>query len=173
MNQSLVLTIIGPDKPGLVESVAKTVATHGGNWLESRMAHLANQFAGIVHVQVPSDQVASLQSALVALESHNLKVVVATSDGDAVGPFRSIELELVGQDRPGIVRDISAAIAAHNINVDELETECTEAPMSGERLFKANAKLRVPEGTSLGALRADLERLAHDLLVEIELVEGA
>jgi len=171
VNASLVLTIIGPDQPGLVESVAQTVAAHGGNWLESRMAHLANQFAGIVHVQVPTENVAALQAALASLDSQNLTVIAATSEDDNASPCRRIELELVGQDRAGIVRDISHAIAAHGINVDELHTECTEAPMSGEILFKANAKLRVPEGVSLDALRADLEKLAHDLLVEIELVD--
>lgn len=169
MTQSLVLTIIGPDKPGLVESVAQAVAAHGGNWLESRMAHLANQFAGIVHVQVPDDQSAGLHDALRSLESQGLRIVIAASEDEDTGPFHLIELELVGQDRPGIVRDISHAIASHQINVDEFETECSEAPMSGEILFKAKAVLRVPESASLDGLRADLEKLAHDLLVEIEL----
>ena len=49
----LVLTLIGSDRPGLVEAVAEVIAGHGGNWLESRMAHLAGKFAGILRVEIP------------------------------------------------------------------------------------------------------------------------
>ena len=64
MNQSLILTVIGPDRTGLVEAVARHVTAHGGNWLESRMARLAGKFAGILRVQVPDEQVDELTSAL-------------------------------------------------------------------------------------------------------------
>lgn len=170
MNASLVLTVIGSDRPGLVESVSAAVATHGGNWLGSRMARLAGQFAGILHVEVPADRVDSLRDALVKLEAQGLRVVVTASDEPEPDvETTEVELELVGQDHPGIVRDIAHLLAERGVNVDELETDCTEAPMSGEMLFVARARLQLPPSVTMEQLRDDLEQLAHDLVVEVKL----
>lgn len=169
-NASLVLTVIGPDRPGLVESISDAVARHGGNWLGSHMARLAGQFAGILHVHVPAASVEALAAALRELESRGLTAVVHRSDDAPTPPGHSaIVLELVGQDHPGIVRDISHAIARHHVNVVELESACEPAPMSGEMLFKARIVLQAPPGASLDALRTELEELAHDLVVDIKL----
>ena len=103
---SIVLTLIGPDRPGLVELLAHTVSAHGGNWLESRMSRLAGKFAGILHVEVPENQSEALRRALTALASNDLRVVVESSAGDdASRKERKLSLELVGTDRPGIVRE--------------------------------------------------------------------
>jgi len=170
----LVLTLIGPDRPGLVEAVAEVVASHGGNWLESRMAHLAGKFAGILRVEIPADKAEALVAALAELEARGLKVVGEPSGEDgqpAVG--RTLDLELVGLDRPGIVREISQLLANSGANVEELATDRGSAPMSGEMLFHAKARVRLPSNADLGTLRAALERLASDLMVEIRLVETA
>jgi glycine cleavage system regulatory protein len=169
----LVATIIGRDRPGLVESVSDVVAEHGGNWLESRMAQMAGQFAGILRVEVEADRRDALAAALVGLASGGLRVVVepAAEEPGAPAP-RSVKLEVLGADRKGIVRQIAHAIAARDINVVELETEIRSAPMSGELLFKANARLEVPAGASLADLRRDLERIASDLMVDIAVEDG-
>ena len=170
----LVLTLIGPDRPGLVEATAELVASHGGNWLESRMAHLAGKFAGILRVEIPEDKSAALLSALAELASRGLKVVGEPSGEDrhpAAG--RTLDLELIGLDRPGIVRDISQLLANSGANVEELATDRSSAPMSGEMLFCAKSRVRLPSDADLAALRAALERLASDLMVEIRLVETA
>lgn len=171
MQQSLVLSIIGPDRPGLVESVAQAAAAHGGNWLESHLARLAGQFAGVVHLQVPDDQVAALEAELNKLADQQLTVVAHRIDGaapDADG--RALSLELLGHDRPGIVRDIAQALAAAGVNVTELQTETFSAPMSGDPMFRATALLTAPGDADLetlgNTLRATAERL--DLELEIE-----
>lgn len=172
MNISLVMTVIGEDRPGLVDSVAKLISDHGGNWLESRMSHLAGQFAGILRVQLASEDVEKLKASLKSLEGEGLRVMIATETGArASGPVRVLRLELVGQDRPGIVREISQALAARGVNVEELNTECASAPMSGEVLFKAEALLQIPAATSLDELRGDMETIASDLMVDILLEE--
>jgi glycine cleavage system regulatory protein len=170
----LVLTLIGPDRPGLVEAVAEVVAKHGGNWLESRMAHLAGKFAGILRVEIAAEKAASLQTALGELGSRGLKVVGEAS-GEAGQPAagRTMALELVGLDRPGIVREISQLLANGGANVEELATDRSSAPMSGEMLFHAKARVRLPGDADLAGLRAALERLASDMLIEIRLVETA
>jgi len=172
MQRSLVMTVIGRDRPGLVESIAELVAAHGGNWLESRMSRLGGQFAGILRVEVPEEKKGELSGALKKLEARGLAIVVQ-SDATDVAPEgeRLSVLDIVGQDRPGIVRQISGVLAKQGVNVEELQTECASAAMSGETLFKARATLNIPPTCDTGALRRELERIASDLIVEISLAE--
>src|SRR6266513_3683301 len=152
MQIPLVMTVIGKDRTGLVESVARLVADHGGNWLESRMCRLGGEFAGILRVHVPSDRRAALEQALSKLPG--LSVVVHSDETVDLAPKPQLaSLEVVAQDRPGIVREVTHALAAQGVNVEELVTECTSAPMSGEPLFQARAKLRLPANASVHALR--------------------
>ncbi len=174
MNTSLVLTLIGADRPGLVESVAQIVAGRGGNWLESRMARLGGQFAGIARVEVATVQEPGLRAALAALESQGLKVVVTQDPAGAaaVQQGRAVKLELVGQDRPGIVHQVSHVLATHRVNVEDLRTECVEAPMAGGTLFRAEAELLVPAAADMAAIRGDLEKIAADLMVDLRFAEA-
>lgn len=170
MNVPLILTIIGADRPGIVESIASTISGEGGNWLESRMMRLGGQFAGILRFEVEKGREQSLTAKLRGLESQGLRIVVQ-ADGAASAPVRAektLQLELVGQDQPGIVRQISSALAKNGVNVEELETECSSAPMTGETMFHAKAEVQVPGECDLGKLRADLEKIASDLMVELK-----
>lgn len=169
MKTSLVLTCIGPDRPGLVESLSRVVADHDGNWVESRMAHLGGQFAGLLRVEVAPDDSAKLVEALESLGGGGFQITVTASDGEPARAERLVKLSLVGNDRPGIVRDISRVLAAHEVNVEELETSCTSAPESGEALFQAKARLHVPSSVSTDVLRDGLEEIANDLMVDVDL----
>ena len=172
MQVPLVMTIIGPDRTGLVESVARVVADHGGNWLESRMCRLGGEFAGILRIELPVEKRQTLLGALQTLQSRGLTVVVRPDEASAAatqGP--QTRLEIVGHDRPGIVREITSALARANVNVEEFSSECVSAPMSGETLFKAAARLQLPERCDLAALKTDLEKIAADLLVDISFAE--
>ncbi|NOY43057.1 MAG: glycine cleavage system protein R [Planctomycetes bacterium] len=169
-NTSLVLTILGEDRPGLVDSIANTIAEHGGNWVESRMAHLAGQFAGILRVEVAPEQAEALTAAIQALASSGLESVVHTNPTvSALSESPVVRLSLTGQDRPGIVREISRVLAAHAVNVEELNTECHRAANSGQSLFQADAQLRLPAGVSIDVLREALEQVAADMMVDISL----
>jgi glycine cleavage system regulatory protein len=169
LRSQLVLTLIGRDRPGLVEALAALITKHGGNWEESRMAHLAGKFAGILRVSVPATAASGLAQALAGLEREGLRLVVESSEPDAKAAGRRLRLELVGNDRAGIVRDISRALATRGVNVDELHTRCEDAPMGGGQLFRADALLRVPAEVGIDDLRAQLEGLADDLMVELSL----
>jgi glycine cleavage system regulatory protein len=166
----LVLTLLGPDRPGIVEALAEPIARHGGNWLESRMAHLAGKFAGILRLEVPAGQEASLVTALRALESGGLRLTIEAGPSPAAAPgARAFVLELVGLDRPGIVREISHALAGEAVNIEELTTDRTTAPMSGELLFRSRARVSVPAAVDPERLRQRLEQLAGDLMVQVSL----
>jgi glycine cleavage system regulatory protein len=172
MQRLLVMTVLGPDRPGLVRSLADLVAEHGGNWLESRMSRLGGQFAGILRVEVPGERESALVAALHALSSQGLAIVVHPDQSKPVAQAtRQSLLEIMGQDRPGIVRQISQALANHGVNVEELHTGCASAAMSGETLFKASARLSIPPSCDTAQLRRELEEIAADLIVEISLAE--
>ena len=172
MQLSVVMTVIGRDRPGLVDTLARLVAEQGGNWLESRMSRLGGQFAGILRVQVEVEKEAALTRALKELEREGLTVVVHSERARAEEAAGSmVFLEIMGQDRPGIVHQISHALASHAVNVEELDTECNSAAMSGETLFKARAMLHLPESCNLAALRQELEKIAEDLIVDLTFKE--
>ncbi|KPW66746.1 ACT domain-containing protein [Pseudomonas cannabina] len=165
----LVVTLVAPDKPGQVERIAQCIAEHGGNWLESRMSRMAGQFAGILKVGVEPQQYDDLIKALNNLSAHGIRMLLAESVVETSGTTRPISMQLVGNDRPGIVRDITRLLAGQGVNVEHLITDVAPAPMSSEVLFHADAVLGVPVGLSPDDLQAGLETLADDLMVELVL----
>lgn len=167
---TLVLTVIGDDRSGLVNALSDVVADHDGNWTRSQMAELAGKFAGIVMVTVPDHRTDDLVRALEAFSERGL-LDVRIEQGSVARPAgsRRITLDLVGTDRPGIVRDISRVLAASDVSIEELRTLTREAPMAGGTLFEAAATLHVPADTSLADVRVTLEALADELMVDIEL----
>lgn len=167
MSSYLVMTILGADRPGLVRQVADTVAEHGGNWLESRMARLAGQFAGIVRVQCASQSVEPLLAALAALKDHGLIVQAVREDAREPEARVTLSVDVLGHDRPGIVRELSAAIANAGGNVEELVTGLESAPMAGHAMFRAHGIVSIPSRTDPATLTAAIENLGGDLSVEI------
>lgn len=167
MVHSLLLTVVGPDRPGLVERLAGLVATHGGNWLESRLVHLGGHFAGVVRVDVPPAHQPSLRAALAALAGEGLVVTATEGAGVSGEPVRTVRLEVLGLDRPRIVSEIAAVVARHGLNVEEFSSEVTSAPMTAEPLFVARLKLAAPASADLGGVRDALEHIAGEMMVEV------
>lgn len=166
---NLVLTVVGDDRAGLVAALANVVSAHGGNWEHSQLAELAGTFAGIVVVSVPDDRVADLTAALHQLDGLLKVTAHPGTDAAASAPPREITLSVLGNDHPGIVRDISGVLSRHGVSIENLTSESREAPMSGGRLFEARVVARVPQDADIAAVQADLERLAAEILVDINL----
>lgn len=166
----LVLTVIGDDRAGLVNALADVVTAHDGNWEDSQLAELAGKFAGIVVVGVPAGRVDELTAALNQLEgllevtSHPGAEVDSVPDDSA---SQRLTLDLLGNDSPGIVREVSSVLSRHELSIETMTTGTREAPMAGGLLFEAHVVVRVPAESDTGALRADLEKLATELLVDI------
>ncbi len=167
MSTPLVVTFVGPDRPGLVNTISDKIAAHGGAWLESRLAHLAGEFAGIVLVSAPEAGAEALTAALRDLESADLRVTVAPGLADAAPPREILRLDLVGLDRPGIVRDVTQTLTGLGVNIEEFESGIESAPFSGEPMFRVAARLGAPEGLARADLSKALERLAGELMVDI------
>jgi glycine cleavage system regulatory protein len=167
---TLVLNVIGDDRAGLVDALAGPIADHGGNWDRSHMARLAGKFAGIVVVTLPDERVDALGAALETLQGRGLlDVRIAIAAADAPPDDSSmLSLHLIGQDRPGIIREVASALAARDVSIEELETATSSAPMSAEALFEATASLRLPADVDLDDLRAALEGIANELMVDLD-----
>ena len=169
---TLTLTCIGDDRPGLVSDLSGAIKAYGGSWERSQMARLAGKFAGILQVEVPDEHAEALVGQLTALTAVGLLVTVEATAVPTARETQRLDLELLGADHPGIVAEISASLAGRGIGIEELTTGLREAPMAGGLLFEARAVLELPPGTSSDDLRAMLEGLADELMVDISLSEG-
>lgn len=167
--RSFVLSVIGADRAGLVDALAEVVADHGGNWERSHMAELAGMFAGMVLVQLPDDRGDAFSSAIEGLRDRGLLEVTlrpAVTE-EAPGTPEVLRFEVVGADRPGIVHEVSHALAELGIGIVDLRTSTESAAMAGSPLFRAEAVVRLPAGTDPHALTAALEGLSDDLMVDL------
>jgi glycine cleavage system regulatory protein len=174
---TLVLTLVGDDRAGLVAAVADIVGNHGGNWENSQLAELAGAFAGIVEVSVASERADELRAALSVLDGL-LEVTIhpgATPPGDEPGDDpaasrpRPLTLQVIGNDHPGIVREISAVLGNHGVSIDRMSTQTRDAAMYGGRLFEATVHARVPASVDLAELTGQIERLASEIHVDVAL----
>lgn len=170
--RNLVLSVIGDDRPGLVSALAGAVAGNGGNWERSQLAQLAGKFAGIVVVSVPQDHSGELIAAVTGLEG--LLEVAVHSAGDAAvreGEWSSLTIGVLGNDRPGIVQELSSALSASGVTIERMTTATREAPMAGGVLFEAEMEVLVPPHADPATIRAEVERIAEELLVDLG-IEG-
>ncbi len=166
---TLVLTALGDDRPGLVAAISAAINARGGSWEQSHFSELAGKFAGIVVLSAPDAETDAIASDLLALEDRTLHVQVERIDAPADEDVVTFELELVGADRPGIISEISALLAARRVSIEDLVTEIVDAPMGGGRLFEARAVLVAPESAGADGLREALEALADRLMVDVHL----
>jgi glycine cleavage system regulatory protein len=173
MTTPIVLTFIGHDRPGLVSAISEKVAASGGTWLESRLAHLAGEFAGIVLVGVPEANIAALTAALRELEAAGLRIAVErSSQAHSPRSHKTFKLEVVGHERPGIVREVTQALTRLGVNIEEFSSNLEGAPFSGAAMFRATARLRAPDDLAADDLRKTLERIAHEITVDLAVVES-
>ena len=170
---TFVLTVLGDDRAGLVSALSGAISKHDASWERSQLARLAGKFAGIVMVSVPSQRYDALVADLTTLESQGLRLTVERTDEPVPVEALKLTLELLGADRPGIVAEVSSALAAREVSIEELSTGVRDAPMAGGRLFEASALLSAPLAVSTEELRTLLEGLADELMVDITLSDQA
>lgn len=165
---TLLLTVIGDDRAGLVRALAEAVSSHGGNWSRSQLAELAGKFAGIVEVEIDDSRVDELTSALTPL-SELLEIEVHPGVASSNSTDEALTLELVGNDRPGIVSEVTAVLRDHQLSIDRFESSIVDAPMGGGRLFQATVSAHAAQGSDPQAAVAALQRLAGELMVDLEI----
>lgn len=169
---SLVVSIVGADRQGIVSSLAERAQRFGANWAASRMTRLAGEFAGMVHLEVPREKADALATSLRDLASSGLQVVVARSDGtNLASSLRVVELELVGEDRLGIVSNLTKLLAGRGVSIESIHTDIVRSGVSGKQTFKVAAHLLVPAAVSVEALQQEVGSLAREMMLDIALGE--
>lgn len=166
---TIVLTAIGDDQAGLVNALASIIADHDGNWEESHMAQLAGKFAGIVVATVANARADDLVAALHPLEARGLLdiTVEVASETTTDSARESFALELLGQDRLGIIAELSRTLAANDISIEELHTETRSAPMAGGLLFEAKAEISAPAAMTAAQVLSHLADLDEEFMIEV------
>lgn len=169
------ITVLGDDRPGLVEALARVVGEHGGSWERSHMSRLGGKFAGIVEIAVADADRAALTRHLTDFGDGPLSVTVELADPAAPGTGSDscrYSVHLLGADRPGIVHEVSSVIAAHGATIIDLETETMSAPMAGDQLFAARVTVEMAGANERDSMVRALEGLANELMVDIEVSTG-
>ena len=169
---ALVVTVSGPDRHGIVRALSETAERFGASWAASRLARLAGEFAGMIHLDVPRDRADALAAALRAQDSAGLRVTVAQSEaGHAAGgaSVREVELQLVGNDRPGIVAALTRKLSSRGIGIETMHTEVSGHADLGQRTFKVVAHLLVPQVLDDRQLHEDLDGLARAMTLDLAL----
>lgn len=171
MNTHLILTVMSDDKPGVVEALAKVIAEHNGNWLESQLAHLAGKFAGVVQIQINEDHESDVIASLEGLKAQQIRVFVdhSAASGRTSTSEQTLLFHAVGPDRPGIVREVAHTLAHYGINMEKLDTRLSSMPYSGEPLFEAEGTLTLPAEFDRAALEERLDDIANALAMDISL----
>jgi glycine cleavage system regulatory protein len=164
---SVVLSVVGSDRPGLTQALADAVLSAGGNWLESHLSRLGGLYVGSVLVALEADKLDALRSAVRAVDAHGLEVRIAPAVEDAAVAGEGLIFTLVGQDRPGIVRQVTAILSGLEVNIEAFDSSVVAEPHSGAPLFNMEARLRLPRGLDAAAVQAALEAISAEIMVDI------
>lgn len=161
-----IITLIGEDKPGLLASLADIVYQHNGNWLASNFALMAGRFAGFAEVHLPDDNVAAVTKLFSA--RNDVQIIVSPGSSDQQANIKKATFSIIGNDKPGIVSELSTVLTRNGANINRFESHCESAPAAGNALFKARAFIEVPAGFDLDVLVEAVEQIANDLMIDIE-----
>jgi glycine cleavage system regulatory protein len=168
----MILTVSGSDRPGLTRALAAAVLAGGGNWLESHLSRLGGMYVGAVLVEVANGEAARLEAAVREIGAAGLTVSAVAAGEEPAAQGQALTIELVGQDRPGIVSEVTAVLAGLGVNIEELDTGLSRGAWSGERLFRAKLQVMAPPGVGPDAVRTALEAISGDLMVDFSFGEG-
>lgn len=170
MQTHLVIAVLGNDQPGVVEKLANTIQQGQGNWQQSQLARWQGKFTGSIEVSVKEEYCANLQTALMALNSSQLSLLVQQSeDTPSADAPTLMRLTLVGSDRIGIIRDVANTLAERGINVQNLSSQCSSMPWSGDPMFTAQGDVELPSNANFAELDDALEAVADELGLDISL----
>lgn len=176
MKSQLLVTATGEDRPGIVARISEVLVFHGANLEESRMALLGGEFAAIMLVTVEADRVDALTGALSDLQGE--AITISTKRTSPLSPDRfrgysSCELTVNGADHEGIVFRVARFLQDRSVNIQSMESDVVNAPVTGTPLFCMRATLNVPPSLSVSELKKNLSAIGDEESVEIEVKTAA
>ena len=164
---SLIISAIGSDRPRIVSELSGVITSHGGNIEKSRMTRLGSDFTIIMLVTVDPKWEESLVVALQAIKE--LSITTKGTEPNTVIPGENCQILLSGADNQGIVKVLSKYLEEKSINIIEMDTHISQAPISGSPLFNLNASVSIPGEVDGRDIQSDLSQIAQDLGVEIHI----
>lgn len=167
--EKIIITLFSKDRPGIIRALSDTVLANKGNWLESSLSRLCGQFTGIIHIAVESGNKAALIADFDAMSKDGVWVTVQDAEGVKTDDIEVNGLQILveANDRPGIIKEISAALASENVNVDNIDTEVESASMAGYPIFRAHLFLAMPDDLGEDDLEEILEGVSDDVMVSV------
>lgn len=163
----LILSVVGSDRPGLTEALAKAVLSAGGNWLESHLSQLGGLYVGSVLVDLEAGSVDALRAAVAKVDAQGLEVRIAPALAAQTVSGETVAFSVVGQDRPGIVAQVTSVLSGLHANIETFETRLSVEPHSGAPLFHMDARLRLPPTLSAAAVQTALEDISGEIMVDV------
>ncbi len=167
--KSLILSVVGSDRPGLTEALAAAVHSAGGNWLESHLSRLGGLYVGSILVEIDAPATERLRAAVRAVDAQGLEVRIVPGAETPSATGEAIDFRLVGQDRPGIVRQVTGILSNLGVNIETFETSLAAESYSGVPLFRMRARLRLPRGMQAGAVQSALEEISAEIMVDVSI----
>lgn len=166
MKSRVILSAAGSDRPGLTRALAEAVLAAGGNWLESHLSRLGGKYVGSVLVEIDAEELPGFEQAIRGVDAVGLQVALVPAGEEPQSGGAMLSLELVGQDRPGIVREVTGVLAGLDVNIEDFVTRTENGAWSGERLFRANARLSIPAGVTSDEVQTALEAISGEIMVD-------
>ncbi len=166
MKSRVILSAAGSDRPGLTRALAEAVLAAGGNWLESHLSRLGGKYVGSVLVEIDAEELPGFEQAIRGVDAVGLQVALVPAGDEPQSGGAMLSLELVGQDRPGIVREVTGVLAGLDVNIEDFVTRTENGAWSGERLFRANARLSIPAGVTSDEVQTALEAISGEIMVD-------
>ena len=166
MNARVILVVTGSDRPGLTKALADAVHAAGGNWLESHLSRLGGKYVGSVLVELDAAALPALEAEVGKVDASGLRVSVVAADQETLSGGDTLTVELVGQDHPGIVREVTTVLASLGVNIDSLTTSTEHGAWSGEPLFRAEERVSLPQGVDRDEVQAALEAISGEVMVD-------
>jgi len=167
----LVVTVVGPDRRGIVEKITAVALTYQVNIEESRMARLGGEFAVIMLLTLPGEKEEALLTGLDGLKADGLTVITRPTNFsrlERLQGFVPYEISVFGADHEGIVHSVARYITSERMNIETMDTRVSKAPVTGTPLFSMQATVQAPPEVTLGELRKKLAEIGDELCVDIE-----
>lgn len=166
MKARVILSAVGSDRPGLTQSLADAVFAAGGNWLESHLSRLGGKYVGSVLVELDGDRLPELEAAVRGVDAGGLHVALLPAGDEPAPTGETLLVEAVGQDRPGIVRELTTVLAELGVNIEDFASATRRGAESGALLFQASARLTLPQDLSRDAVQDALEAISGEIMVD-------
>jgi glycine cleavage system transcriptional repressor len=169
VKKTVVLTGVGRDRVGIVAELAQVLYEQGCNLLDSSMTQLRGEFALILMVELDGS-ISQLEKRLAALEAQlGMKIHVRELAEDELRDAVQDEqnqfmVSVYGADKPGIVANVTRALAERRLNITDVQTKSTGA---ASKVFLMILEVSAPVSVSAFDVEKQLKAIGAELSVDI------